>query len=89
MIIRRLSHRALTREHIAVPSLSSRYIFSSYRRRLFSSTPLNFIMAAVAEITVPVTGKKIRVPTGLFINNQFVPSVDSKETIEYVPPAFW
>ena len=40
-------------------------------------------MATIAQINVPATGKKIAVSTGLFINNQFVPSVDSKETIEY------
>ena len=40
------------------------------------------MVASYAELTVPKTGKKIKVPTGLFINNQFVPSVDSKETIE-------
>ena len=36
----------------------------------------------VAEVTGAKSGKKIKVPTGLFINNQFVPSVDSQETIE-------
>lgn len=36
------------------------------------------------QLTNPATGKQISVQTGLFINNQFVPSVDSKETIEYV-----
>lgn len=41
-------------------------------------------MAAVAQVAVPATGKTISVSTGLFINNQFVPSVDSKETIECV-----
>ncbi|THG95417.1 hypothetical protein EW026_g6238 [Hermanssonia centrifuga] len=44
-------------------------------------------MAASIQVTVPATGNKISVPTGLFINNQFVPSVDSQETIECVNPA--
>ncbi|KAI0921942.1 hypothetical protein AcV7_007937 [Taiwanofungus camphoratus] len=44
-------------------------------------------MAQPTEITVAATGRKIRVPTGLFINNEFVPSVDSKETIECINPA--
>ncbi|KAI0698901.1 aldehyde dehydrogenase domain-containing protein [Cytidiella melzeri] len=42
---------------------------------------------AVAEITVPTTGKKISVPTGLFINNKFVSSVDSPDKIDCVNPA--
>ncbi len=41
-------------------------------------------MAQPVTINVASTGRKITVPTGLFINNEFVPSVDSKETIEYV-----
>lgn len=41
-------------------------------------------MAQSVTISVASTGRKITVPTGLFINNEFVPSVDSKETIEYV-----
>ena len=40
--------------------------------------------AQTVDITVPRTGKTIRVPTGLFINNEFVASVDSKETIPCV-----
>lgn len=44
--------------------------------------------AGIAEITVPATGKKIKVQTGLFINNEFVPSVDSQEKIEYVRRSF-
>ncbi|KAH9912714.1 NAD-aldehyde dehydrogenase [Fomitopsis serialis] len=43
--------------------------------------------AQTVEIAVPKTGRKIQVPTGLFINNEFVPSVDSKESIECVNPA--
>ncbi|GBE79170.1 NAD-aldehyde dehydrogenase [Sparassis latifolia] len=44
-------------------------------------------MPAIAEIKVPATGKTIKVPTGLFINNEFVDSVDSKERIDCVNPA--
>lgn len=45
-------------------------------------------MAAPAvTITVPKTGRQIKLNTGLFINNQFVPSVDGKETIECINPA--
>ena len=36
------------------------------------------------QIPVPKSDRKITVPTGLFINNEFVPSVDSQETIKYV-----
>ncbi|CAK5275584.1 unnamed protein product [Mycena citricolor] len=41
-------------------------------------------MAQIA--TVRVGSKEIKVPTGLFINNEFVPSVDSNERIESVNP---
>ncbi|KAH8106050.1 NAD-aldehyde dehydrogenase [Cristinia sonorae] len=44
-------------------------------------------MASSVEVTVTATGRKIQVPTGLFINNEFVPSADSKETIECIDPA--
>ncbi|KAK7696616.1 hypothetical protein QCA50_001274 [Cerrena zonata] len=44
-------------------------------------------MATIAQIAVPGSTKTISVPTGLFINNQFVPSLDSKETIECINPA--
>ncbi|GJE84734.1 NAD-aldehyde dehydrogenase [Phanerochaete sordida] len=44
-------------------------------------------MSTVATITVPKSGKQIKLPTGLFINNQFVPSVDGKETIDCINPA--
>ena len=43
-------------------------------------------MAQPVTLTTP-SGKKITVPTGLFINNQFVPSVDSSETIQCVYPS--
>ena len=41
-------------------------------------------MAQPVTLTIPATGRKIAVPTGLFINNEFVPSVDSGETIQFV-----
>ncbi|KAI0786420.1 NAD-aldehyde dehydrogenase [Abortiporus biennis] len=43
-------------------------------------------MAAPVTLT-SLSGKKITVPTGLFINNEFVPSSDSQETINCVNPA--
>jgi aldehyde dehydrogenase (NAD+) len=39
-------------------------------------------MAQPTQITVAATGRKITVNTGLFINNEFVSSVDSQETLE-------
>lgn len=47
-------------------------------------TLLTTMPVPTAEITVPKTGRTIKVSTGLFINNEFVPSVDSKETIQCV-----
>ncbi|EJF63030.1 NAD-aldehyde dehydrogenase [Dichomitus squalens LYAD-421 SS1] len=44
-------------------------------------------MAKPVTLTIPATGKQITVPTGLFINNEFVPSVDSTETIQCINPA--
>ncbi|KZT13160.1 NAD-aldehyde dehydrogenase [Laetiporus sulphureus 93-53] len=44
-------------------------------------------MSAKPVVLTLKTGKKLTVPTGLFINNEFVPSVDSKETIECINPA--
>jgi aldehyde dehydrogenase (NAD+) len=41
-------------------------------------------MAQPIKITIPSSGKEILVPTGLFINNEFVPSIDSQEMIELV-----
>lgn len=47
-----------------------------------SSISRDMAGAQAVEITVQATGRKIKIPTGLFINNEFVPSVDSKETIK-------
>ncbi|KIM90700.1 hypothetical protein PILCRDRAFT_973 [Piloderma croceum F 1598] len=44
-------------------------------------------MAQPVKITIPSSGKEISVPTGLFINNEFVPSVDSQETLDAINPA--
>lgn len=41
-------------------------------------------MAQIAKIEIPATGRIIELPTGLFINNEFVPSVDSCETLRCV-----
>jgi len=39
-------------------------------------------IATMAKILLPGLKKEINVPTGLFINNRFVDSVDSKQQIE-------
>ncbi|KAF8076295.1 aldehyde dehydrogenase domain-containing protein [Lyophyllum atratum] len=44
-------------------------------------------MAQPVTINISAINKQITVPTGLFINNEFVPSVDSKELIHAVNPA--
>jgi aldehyde dehydrogenase (NAD+) len=44
-------------------------------------------MAHSVKIPVPTLNKEISVPTGLFINNEFVPSVDSSEMIQCFNPA--
>jgi aldehyde dehydrogenase (NAD+) len=44
-------------------------------------------MALQVQIAVPKLDKKITVNTGLFINNEFVPSADSQETLKLVNPA--
>ncbi|KAJ8698209.1 hypothetical protein PTI98_004947 [Pleurotus ostreatus] len=44
-------------------------------------------MAQSTVVKIPLSGKEITVPTGLFINNEFVPSVDSNEFIKPVNPA--
>ncbi|KAF9006467.1 NAD-aldehyde dehydrogenase [Cyathus striatus] len=44
-------------------------------------------MAHTATINIPRLNKYISVPTGLFINNEFVPSTDSSEVIDAVNPA--
>ena len=48
------------------------------RRYLAQSTKS---MAQIAKINIPATGRTIELPTGLFINNEFVPSVDSQDTL--------
>ena len=43
--------------------------------------PTRIIMVNVAELSVPGSNSKIRVCTGLFINNEFVPSVENLDRI--------
>ena len=58
---------------ISFPSRAHRYL--SQRTKA---------MAQIAKIQIPATGRTIELPTGLFINNEFVPSVDSQETLRCV-----
>ncbi|KAI6119426.1 aldehyde dehydrogenase domain-containing protein [Pisolithus croceorrhizus] len=44
-------------------------------------------MAQTARIIIPATGRVVEIPTGLFINNEFVSSVDSEERIQVINPA--
>ena len=71
--------------HVEAPHINSlsclSFRHSSYHTTPFSASSMS---AGVVELTVPATGKKITVQTGLFINNKFVPSVDSQEKIECV-----
>lgn len=52
-----------------------------------SECPSKFhpLMSQIARIVIPASGRLVEVPRGLFIDNEFVPSVDSKELIECVP----
>ncbi|KAF8192501.1 aldehyde dehydrogenase domain-containing protein [Pholiota molesta] len=52
--------------------------------RSFSRTST---MALTATVNIPALKKSITIPTGLFINNEFVPSVDSQELIHAYNPA--
>ena len=45
-------------------------------------------MSSIVEVPVPRAKKGIRVHTGLFINNEFVPSIDSQELIQFVYISF-
>lgn len=42
------------------------------------------IMSLSAQVNIARLNKTVTVPTGLFINNEFVPSVDSQELIQSV-----
>ncbi|KAF8351542.1 aldehyde dehydrogenase domain-containing protein [Amanita rubescens] len=44
-------------------------------------------MTTSAIVTIAPRNKQITVPTGLFINNEFVPSCDSQEHISLIDPA--
>ncbi|KAF4574882.1 aldehyde dehydrogenase (NAD(P)(+)) ald5 [Pleurotus pulmonarius] len=63
-----------------VQSAPTRQLFSI---RLLSTSS----MAQSTVVKIPSSGKEITVPTGLFINNEFVPSIDSNEFIKPVNPA--
>lgn len=41
-------------------------------------------MSRTVEVPVPALKKTISVQTGLFINNEFVSSIDSQEHIQFV-----
>ncbi|KAF9058079.1 aldehyde dehydrogenase domain-containing protein [Panaeolus papilionaceus] len=45
------------------------------------------IMSLSAQVNIARLNKTVTVPTGLFINNEFVPSVDSQELIHAINPA--
>jgi len=47
-------------------------------------SPLLDTMSQFATINIPSIKKTITVPTGLFINNEFVASVDSTDIIQFV-----
>ncbi|KAF7352867.1 Aldehyde dehydrogenase [Mycena venus] len=59
--------------------------YSHLRLRLASTLASRLAMTQLATVRVP-GHSEIKVPTGLFINNEFVPSVDSKEMIDAVNP---
>ena len=56
-------------------------------RKVPTSFPPRSMSTATLQIALPALGKSIACPTGLFINNQFVPSLDSKETLPCVNPS--
>lgn len=39
-------------------------------------------MAHTVKIVIPATKREVEIPTGLFINNEFVASADSNELIQ-------
>lgn len=53
----------------------------SYRRFTLSLTST---MHNLATISIPRSDKQLTVPTGLFIDNEFVDSADSSELIQQV-----
>ncbi|KAI9001137.1 NAD-aldehyde dehydrogenase [Trametes punicea] len=63
----------------------SRWSTALYHRHYLHSSPAHH--GPANDITIAATGREVTVPTGLFINNRFVPSVDSKETIQCINPA--
>ena len=96
IIIRRLPHQFRylpSLNHVSSPrSPLSLLILPSSPHHSLSRSLANLAhrahtssMAEQVEIAVSATGKKLNVPTGLFINNKFVPSADSQEKIQSVP----
>ncbi|THH17943.1 hypothetical protein EW146_g2947 [Bondarzewia mesenterica] len=70
--------------------LAGRHIMSNLSLDFLSSTKRFSsltTMSLVAQVSIPRYNKTITVPTGLFINNKFVPSVDSSEPIPVFNPA--
>jgi aldehyde dehydrogenase (NAD+) len=44
-------------------------------------------MAHTAKVVIPAAQREVEIPTGLFINNEFVPSTDSNELLHTINPA--
>jgi hypothetical protein len=66
------------------PNVESRVLSPPYEIRLRDRGGCSSIlptMANIVEISVPKSNSKIPVQTGLFINNEFVPSVDKLDPI--------
>ena len=62
---------------------TSRVVYFRVRCCRTSSPVVSFIMADVVELSIPKSNSKIPVYTGLFINNEFVPSVGDLDRIKY------
>jgi hypothetical protein len=59
-------------------------MFLRFQSLLLSDSRYLVAMRRFATIPVPGGNKQLTVPTGLFINNEFVPSVNSNESIQQV-----
>lgn len=62
---------------------------SYLRAQSVRATPILPMESQTERIIILTNGRAVKVPTGLFINNQFVPSVDSQELIEFAPFIIW
>jgi hypothetical protein len=58
--------------------------FQPYRRRNFTHTSILNMADLKAELTAP-NGKKITLPTGLFINNEFVKATGGQKITSINP----